>query len=222
MGITAGPTFTTDSGFILNEIYLSVNFFRMLTCPDGNIQCAFGVTAYMSRADKQAGRSPIPLNTTLSTIETFLTPIDFLRNSLHGVAYNAIKARWNSYGYTVTDVNEPGQEPSTFYTYNSSGFNVDGYNAEGFNESGFNAAGFGTDGYNTEGYDKYGFDRQGYNSSGFNENGYNAGGYDTTGFNKDGWDKDVFGRDGYNMEGLDREGNPRPSVNPLNEPVYLS
>jgi hypothetical protein len=24
------------------------------------------------------------------------------------------------------------------------------------------------------------------------------------------------------MEGLDREGNPRPSVNPLNEPVYLS
>ena len=222
MGIIAGPTFTTDSGFVLNEIYLTVNFFRMLTCPDGNIQCAFGVSAYMSRADKHAGRAPIPLNTTLSTIETFVTSVDLLRNSFHGVAYNAIKARWGSYGYTITDVQEPGQEPSTFYTYNPSGYNVDGYDADGFNANGLNAAGFGRDGFNGEGYDMHGFNHQGYDSTGFNASGYNAGGYDRSGFNRDGWDKDGFGRDGYNMEGLDREGNPRPQINPLNEPIYLS
>lgn len=210
MGIIAGPSFTTEQGFTLTALYLSINFYRFLTTTDGKMQCVFGVQAFKSRDDKLSGKQPINLGPHLSTVETFTPHADFYRQSLHGVAYSALKSRWGNEGYTLTDVHETGQPSATQYIYDSAGFNIDGYNLLGFNSAGFNNHGYNAAGYNVNGFNALGFNALGFNSAGFNEQGYNEAGYDMMGFNRDGWNSAGFGRDGYNQQGLDVNGNPRP------------
>ena len=215
MGLTAGPSFTTEQGFTLTTLYLSINFYRFLTTTDGRMQCVFGVQAFKSRDDKLSGRQPINLGPHLSTVETFVPQSDFYRLSLQGVAYNAVKSRWANEGFTVADVQEGGQPAATQYIYDSNGFNIDGYNVLGFNSAGFNNHGYNAAGYNVNGYNALGYNGSGYNSAGFNAQGYNEAGYDMMGFNRDGWNASGFGRDGYNQQGLDVHGNPRPTPSPM-------
>ena len=196
MGITVGPSFTTDSGFVIAPLYISIMSFRILVTQNGDLQAAFTVNGYKSREDMEAGRAAIPLTTTQSTAETFLKPTDLSRQNLYGLAYAAIKNRWHTIGYNCEDVFEPGQPAPTEYIYDASGFNIDGFNAGGFTKNGYNAAGFDATGFNASGYDTQGFNREGWTADGFN---------------RDGWDHEGFGRDGYNMQALDREGNPRPT-----------
>ena len=220
MGIIAGPSFTTEQGFTLTTLYLSVNFYRFLTSQDGRMQCVFGVQAFKSREDKLSGRQPINLGPHLSTVESFVSQSDFYRKSVHGVAYSALKSRWASEGFTLQDVYESAQPGETQYVYDSNGFNIDGYNALGFNSAGFNNHGYNALGYNSAGYNALGYNAQGYNSGGFDSTGYTVDGYDMMGFNRDGWNRSGFGRDGYNQQGLDINGNPRPE--PPVMPVYVS
>ena len=224
MGLIAGPSFTTEQGFVLTTLYLSVNFYRFLTSQDGRMQCVFGVQAYKSRDDKIAGRQPINLGPHLSTVESFVPQSDFYRLSVHGVAYNAVKSRWANEGYTVQDVHEGGQPGAAQYIYDSNGFNIDGYNVLGFNAAGFNNHGYNQQGYNMNGYNALGYNAQGYNSAGFNSTGYNEAGYDMMGFNRDGWNAAGFGRDGYNQQSLDVNGNPRPApptMSPSTNTTYM-
>jgi hypothetical protein len=215
MGIIAGPSFVTEQGFVLSNLYISVNFYRFLTTSDGRIQYVFGVQAFKSREDKLAGRQPIHLSTNLSTVEGFLYQIDFYRKSLQGLAYDAVKSRWASEGYVVEDIYEPSQPSSIEYIYNSQGYGIDGFNINGFNRAGFNAEGFNAAGYSVSGYNALGYNSQGFNSAGFNALGYNEAGYDIMGFNSDGWNPQGFGRDGYNQQALDIHGNPRPAMLPV-------
>jgi hypothetical protein len=224
MGIIAGPSFTTEQGFILSTLYLSVNFYRFLTSQDGRMQCVFGVQAFKSREDKLFGRQPIHLGPHLSTVESFVSQTDFYRMSVHGVAYNALKSRWASEGYTLQDVYEAAQPGATQYIYDASGYDIDGYNALGFNAAGFNNHGYNALGFNSAGFNAIGYNAEGYNSGGFNSSGYTADGYDMMGFNRDGWNRSGFGRDGYNQQGLDVNGNPRPeppSMPPSTSTTYM-
>lgn len=203
-------SYTTESGFVLSPGYLSVTSFRLLICPDGAIQCAFAVQLYKSREDKHVGFSPIPLPISLATAECFIVWKDLYRQSLFGNAYDAVKRRWQSEGYSLQDVYEPGQPTATQYTYDLTGYNIDGFNASGYDSEGYDRQGFNAEGFNRAGYDHEGYNRDGYDATGFNREGYDRDGYDRMGFNRDGWDREGFGRDGYNAQGLDRNGNPRP------------
>ena len=220
MGITAGPSFTTEQGFEVSPLYLSVNYYRLMTLPEGQTQCAFGVQGFRSREDKKAGRQPVVLPPALAMVESIAAPLDFFRLSIQGVAYAAIKARWNSLGYTISDVYESGQPTATQYVYDASGFNIDGFNSVGFNAQGFNNHGYNLQGYNAQGFNALGYNCHGYNSAGFNEQGFNAEGYNMMGYNAEGYNiagynsqgynaqgYDVFG---YNADGLNAEGQSRP------------
>lgn len=209
MGITVGPSYTTEQGIVISPLYLSMNYVRALTLADGKIQIAFGFNGYTSREAKAEGRSPVTLPSSLSTAESFIVPKDLLLQSLHGLAYTVLKGALGQQGYTVSDVLESGQLPSTYYTYSPNGRNADGYDSLGFNVQGYNAQGYNSMGYNSLGYNAQGFNASGFNAAGYNAQGFNAGGYDMMGYNTDGFDKDGFAHDGYNIQGLDRYGNPR-------------
>jgi hypothetical protein len=209
MGITVGPSYTTEQGIVLTDLYLSLNYVRALFLADGKVQIAFGVNGYMSREAKEAGRSPITLPSFLSTAEAFIVPKELLLQSLHGLAYTVLKGTLGAQGYTATDVLESGQFPANYFTYSPTGRNADGYDPQGFNVQGYNAQGYNSMGYNSLGYNAQGFNASGFNSAGYNVRGFNAGGYDMMGYNSDGFDKDGFAHDGYNAQGLDRYGNPR-------------
>lgn len=213
MGITAGPSFTTEQGFEISLLYLSVNYYRLMSLPEGHTQCVFGVQGFKSREDKRAGRQPVVLPPSLSMIESTASPSDFFRMSIQGLAYAAIKARWASMGYTISDVYESGQATASQYIYDSSGFNVDGYNFLGFNAQGFNNHGYTAQGFNAQGFNALGYNVQGYNSMGFNEIGYNAEGFNMMGYNAEGYNKDGYTMMGYNAEGYNMQGYNREGFN---------
>jgi hypothetical protein len=222
MGITAGPTYVTDQGFEVSPVYLSLNSYRFQRLPDGKFQCVFGIQAFKSRDDKVAGRAPLNLPTYLSVAESFLGSLDFYRKSIFAHGYDATKKRWQSSGYTVTDIHEPGQIGDFEYIYNAQGYDVDGFNpqgydTEGYDRTGFNAEGYDRNGYDrtgydVEGYDRFGYDRDGYTKEGYDRFGYDREGFDRDGYDRAGYDKDGYDRAGYNAEGFDRDGNPRPVI----------
>ena len=206
MGITAGPSFTTEQGFVVSPLYLCVNYYRLMSLPEGHTQCAFGVQGFRSRDDKKAGRQPVALPPVLSMIESTASPDDFFRMSIQGLAYAAIKARWTSMGYTISDVYEAGQATASQYIYDASGYNVDGFNSIGFNLQGYNSHGFNAQGYNAQGYTALGYNAQGYNAQGFNSQGFNAEGYNSFGFNAEGYNAEGYTVQGFNAQGYNAQG----------------
>lgn len=206
MGITAGPSYTTEQGFVISPLYLSITNMRFNLLPGGTFQTIFTVQAFKSREDKHLGRAPIPLPSHLELAESFIQSKDFFRKSVFQIGYEAAKVRWAISGYVLNDVFEEGQPGGAEYIYNSTGFNIDGYNSEGFGVDGFNSSGFDNDGYDRDGYNA-----QGYNRDGYNRLGYDQDGYDRDGYNAQGYDKDGYDREGYDIAGIDKDGNPRPS-----------
>ena len=220
MGITAGPSYTTEQGFVISPLYLSITNMRFNLLPQNTFQAIFTVQAYKSREDKHMGRAPISIPSHLQLAENFIHAKDFYRKSVYQLGYEAAKIRWALSGYSLQDIFEEGQPHGTQYIYDVSGFNIDGFNAAGFAADGFNAAGFNTqgydrdgfngEGYNAEGYNRLGFDRDGYNAEGYNSLGFDREGYNSSGYNSVGFDKDGYDVDGYDVNGLDRNGNLRP------------
>lgn len=196
MGIEVGPTYTTEQGFQVSPLYVSVTTFRLLLTPDGvTYHCMFEFQGYKSREDKQAGRSAIPLPRQHSFAETLINYRDFIRYDIFELAYKVAKNAFG--GYTVSDVYEPNQVNASTFCFNAQGIDMDGYNTAGFDK----------DGFNREGYNAQGYDRDGYDSS-----GYDVDGYDRNGFNQAGYDKDGYDMYGYNQAGFDKDGNPRPQM----------
>lgn len=191
MGITAGPSYTTEQGFVISPLYISITNMRFNLLPGNKFQCVFTLQAYKSRDDKHLGRAPISIPSHLQLVESFIDTKDFFRKSVFQMAYEAAKVRWSLSGYALDDIFEEGQPGGTEYIYNSNGFNVDGFDEAG---------------YKVDGYNKYGFHRNGYDREGFN-----AEGIDQDGFNRMGYDAEGYDRDGYNVAGVDRNGNSRPA-----------
>jgi len=206
MGITVGP-YTTDEGFVLSAMYLSVDSFRLVkTLSRDVLGCTFTVSAYQSRDSFRGGASSIKIPQHLANCEMFIRPNDFYSQTIYGLAYQRIKEVWESQGYTITDVHEPQQPSPTTYIYDASGYNFAGFNVNGLDLEGYNAQGFDSEGYNRQGYNVQGFNAQGFNAQGFGPDGFNAQGLDYFGFNRDGIDKDGYNRQGYDAEGYNRQG----------------
>ena len=215
MGILIQTTFTTDQGFTLDSLYVSISSYRIMVNPDG-LQISFGLQAYKSRSDKLQGRAPIPISQFLSTAEAYTTYTEINRTSLETVGYKAARSLWSRNGYGSADVLEPGQTTASNYIYDASGFNMDGYNYLGFNSFGYNAkgydiSGFTFQGFNADGYDRAGFNGQGYDVEGYDVNGFarsgfNKYGYDVNGYNNQGYNAEGFKANGFNAEGFDHEG----------------
>lgn len=194
MGIEVGPTYTTEQGFQLSPLYVSVTTFRFLLTPDGvTYHCIFEFQGYKSREDKRAGRSALSLPRQHSHVETMFNTREFQRYDIFELAYRVAKQAFA--GYTVQDVYEPNQVNGSTFCFNAQGVDIDGFNTQGYDADGYNREGFNAQGYNREGYDINGYDAQGYNAQGFNQAGYDRDGYDYA---------------GYNAQGVDRDGNPRP------------
>jgi hypothetical protein len=109
MGITAGPSYTTDEGFVISPLYLSVNSMRFTVTADGDLHCVYTVKGYKSRADKKAGRNAINLPQNLSLMDTFVGSSVLATQNMYTVTYLAIKRTWGLAGFQVEDVHEPGQ-----------------------------------------------------------------------------------------------------------------
>lgn len=220
MGITAGPSYTTPEGFTLASLYLSIDCFRLLKAPQDTLfSSVFTVSAYISRAAKEEGKNQITIPNSLKNVEALVSANDFYSNTLHGIAYDAIRLKWSSEGYTLSDVYEPGQQAPTKYIYDCSGFNFAGFNCAGFDDEGYDVDGFNAEGWNRQGYGRDGYNAAGYNSAGYNREGFNAEGYDYMGFNAEGYNSDGYDRFGYDQNGLDRNGNPRPVVDLSGNPT---
>lgn len=195
--------YTTSQGFVVPQLYLQVSSIRMLkTLQGANYGMSYGVLAYKSVEDKDAGVSPIALPNYLAYAEEALTANDFYDQTIFGFAYGAIKRVWTSHGFVIEDYYPQPPTPTTYIYdcsgYSFRGFNCAGYDAQGYDRSGFNRAGwdregYDRDGYNAEGYDRQGYDREGYNAQGYNERGYDREGYD---------------RNGCSIKGIDRNGDP--------------
>jgi hypothetical protein len=214
MGLLVGPTYTTDQGFVIEWMYLSVNSFRYLTTLDGsNLTSLYICSGYKSRDDMVNGIAPVTLPNYLCTAETVVSPSDFYSQTPYEMAYSNFSNIWTSAGYEVQNSLEPGQPPLYTYIFDSNGYDFRGFNKNGVNAQGYNRLGFNAQGYNAEGYNAQGFNAQGYNAQGFNAKGYNAQGYNSMGFNAKG-----FNVDGYNMQGVDKDGNSRPPLNPVLTP----
>jgi hypothetical protein len=109
MGITAGPSYTTDEGFVISPLYLSVNSMRFTVTNDGDLHCVYTVKGYKSRADKKAGRNAINLPQNLALMDSFVGSSVLATENMYTVTYNAIKRTWGLAGFQVDDVHEPGQ-----------------------------------------------------------------------------------------------------------------
>ena len=207
MGITVGPSYTTDEGFVLTAMYLTVDSFRLVKTLSRDVfGCTFTVSAYQSRDSFHGGASSIKIPQHFANCEMFIRPNDFYSQTIYGLAYQRIKEVWESQGYTITDVYESQQPSPTTYIYNSSGYTFAGFNVNGLDTEGYNKQGYNTEGYNRQGYNAQGFNVQGFNAMGFGPDGLNAQGYDYFGFNREGIDKDGYTRQGYNTEGYNRQG----------------
>lgn len=192
MGLIA-LNYTTTQGFVVPQLYLQVNSIRMLKTLQGpNYGMAYGVLAYKSVEDKEAGVSPIPLPNYLAYTEEVLSADDFYDQTIFGFAYAAVKRTWESHGFIVEDYYPQPPTPST-YIYDCAGYNFRGFNCDGYTK----------DGYGKDGFNKEGWDREGYNREGFNAEGYNR-----EGFNKEGYDKEGYDKNGFDVNGYDRYGNP--------------
>jgi hypothetical protein len=107
MGITAGPTYITDHGFVISPLYLSINNIRLNFVGNGSYQCICNVQGFKSKEDKVAGRQPINIPHYLALMDT-VTTSDQLTN-IFDFAYKIIKARWSAAGYQVDNVYDLGQ-----------------------------------------------------------------------------------------------------------------
>ena len=196
MGIEVGPTYTTEQGFQVSPLYITVLTYRLLLTQDRvTYHCMFEFEGYKSREDKHAGRSPIPLPRQHSFAETMINYREFIRYDIFELAYKVAKKVFSE--YTVSDVYESNQVNASTFCFNAQGIDMDGFNASG---------------YDADGYDRDGYNAQGYNRNGYDKDGYNAQGYNEGGFDRNGYDKDGYDLYGYNQAGLDRDGNPRPQM----------
>jgi hypothetical protein len=107
MGITAGPTYITDHGFVISPLYLSINNIRLNFVGNGSYQCICNIQGFKSKEDKVAGRQPINIPHYLALMDT-VTTSEQLTN-IFDFAYKIIKARWSAAGYQVDNVYDPGQ-----------------------------------------------------------------------------------------------------------------
>lgn len=127
MGITAGPSYTTDQGFVLSPIYLNIGSVTIQATEDSQpLGAIFNIFGYKSYQDRLSGNQPINLPYSLSVIQTTIDYKDAFRQSVFGLAYDIIAARWQSAGYTTENVLEPGQPLPKQYIYDSSGLDIDG------------------------------------------------------------------------------------------------
>ena len=127
MGITAGPTYTTDEGFVLSPIYLHIHFVNIEATEDTQpLNAIFKLAAFKSYEDRLAGKEEIHLPSNLSTVVTTIDPKDAFRQSVFGLAYDIVKTAWVAEGYTVENVLEPGQPLARQYVFDVSGLDIDG------------------------------------------------------------------------------------------------
>ena len=207
MGITVGVSYTTNEGFVLSSMYLSVESFRLVkTLSNDVFGCTFTVGAYQSRDFLHSRVSSIHIPQHLANCEMFVRPNDFYSQTLYGLAYQRVKEVWEAQGYTITDVHESDQPTPTTFIYDSEGYTFAGFNVNGIDREGYNAQGYNAEGYNRQGYNAQGFNAQGFNSMGFGSDGFNAQGIDMFGFNREGYDAEGYNRQGYNAEGYNRFG----------------
>lgn len=202
MGLIA-LNYITSQGFVVPQLYLQITSIRMLKTLQGpTYGMSYGVQAYKSIEDKEAGVSPIPLPNYLAYAEEVLSANDFYDQTIFGFAYTAVKRVWESHGFIVQDYYPQPPTPTT-YIYDCSG-----YSFRGFNCAGYDAHGYNKDGFNKDGFDKEGYDRDGYNAQGYNREGYDREGYDSNGYNKRGYDREGYDINGCSIRGIDRNGEP--------------
>jgi len=207
MGITVGPSYTTDEGFTLSSMYLSVESFRLIkTLSNDVFGCTFTVGAYQSRESLYGKASSIKIPQHLANCEMFVRPADFYSQTLYGLAYQRIKEVWEAQGYTITDVHESSQPTPTSFIYDSEGYTFAGFNVNGIDREGYNVQGFNAEGYNRQGYNAQGFNSQGFNIMGFGVDGFNSQGFNMMGFNQQGYDTEGYNYQGFNAEGYNRYG----------------
>ena len=127
MGITVSP-YTTDEGFVLDTMYLSIESFRLVkTLSNDVFGCVFTVAAYKSRDALHAGVSPIKIPQHLANCEAFVRPTDFYTTTIYGIAYQRVKDVWFSHGFQIRDVQEPNQPSPTSFVYDSQGIQLRGF-----------------------------------------------------------------------------------------------
>lgn len=132
MGLNVLTSYTTDQGFVISMLYLSIRYYTIRTqFNTRKLECTFKISAYKSYQDRETGAQTINLPYELSVINATILPIEFYRQSFFGVAYSIVKSRWNTQGYATADVLEPGQPSATQYIYDASGYNIDGINSLG-------------------------------------------------------------------------------------------
>lgn len=221
MGVTIGPTYTTEHGIELTPMYISITNVRILPIGNGNFQLTYIFEAYKSREIKKNGGSPIQLTYGMNISDVIIPASEFATSSIFSIGYQTLQGKFEN--YIIDPIFEPGQIKLDDYKYNADGFDINGFNTQGYDKDGYDK-----DGYNSQGYDKDGYDQQGYNSQGYNKDGYNQQGYNSQGYNSQGYDSagynsagydingyDIAGFDnnGYNQQGYDRDGYNRQGYN---------
>lgn len=219
MGLTVGPSYTTDEGFVLPAMYLTIDSFRLVrTLSNDVFGCTFTVAAYQSRDSFHGGSRPIKIPQHLGNCETFIRAADFYSQTMYGIAYQRIKEVWQGQGYTLTDIHEGTQPMPSTFIYDASGYTFFGFNPDGWDRDGYNALGFNAGGLDKEGYTVQGFNAEGYNRQGFDSQGFNRNGYDYQGYNKDGFNVEGFNFKGFNAEGLNAQGLTQEQVQAQTNP----
>ena len=109
MGITVGPTFTTDSGFTVEGLYISIDTLRYTITPDNDVHSVFTVQAFKSRDDKKNGCKSITLPQYLKSFDTFLDKNTLQSGNIFTIAYEIVRRAWAMAGFMIVDIIEPGQ-----------------------------------------------------------------------------------------------------------------
>ena len=113
MGLTV-ESYTTEQGITITQLYLSIESFRFLRClGSNNFSGTYQVAAYVSRADKYAGKSPIGLPNNLAYVEVLVAPEDFSTQTPFQIGYAKIRSVWEAAGYVVNDLFEDPYVPPT-------------------------------------------------------------------------------------------------------------
>lgn len=212
MGLLVESYFTTQEGFVMKNLYLTLDCARLLKTMNGEtFGTVFIVTAFKSREDKRNGRNSILLPIHLSHVESFIQADEFFSQTFMGIAYEKIKKQWEIHGYTVKDIYEDKQPSPSMFIYDASGFAYTGFNSHGYDREGYDLSGFNVQGWNRQGYDSNGYNVEGWDINGFDREGYDITGFDKQGFDRTGHDSEGYGRNGFNSAGynrnlLDRDG----------------